>query len=98
MHLTAIHSLTGDIAWRRTLDDVDGESDKSGVLATPSGLLFTGDSKGRLLVLDANHGDVLWRYRLGGPMAMPPITYLQNGSQEVAVISGGSLFVLGLVE
>jgi outer membrane protein assembly factor BamB len=59
---------------------------------------WTGDSQGRLLVLDAASGEEIWQYRLGGQIAMPPITYLYKGSQEVAVISGGALFVLSLVD
>jgi alcohol dehydrogenase (cytochrome c) len=98
IHVTALNALTGDIVWKRTLRELDGENDKSGILATASGLVLTGDSERRLVALDAQTGDEIWLYQLGGQMAMPPITYLHNGAQEVAVISGGSLFVLGLPE
>ena len=92
--LTAIRR-TGEVAWRN-LDNVP-ELNKSGVLTTATGLVFTGDSQKRLLVLDAGNGNEIWHFLLGGEMAMAPITYQYEGSQELAVISGGSVFVMSLV-
>jgi alcohol dehydrogenase (cytochrome c) len=94
--LTAIRGLTGEVAWQRSLN-VRGGNGKAGVLATASGLVFTGDTDGGLVAFDAVTGDELWRYSLGGQIAMPPITYLFNGSQELAVIAGGSVAVVSLV-
>jgi alcohol dehydrogenase (cytochrome c) len=91
--LTAIRR-TGEVAWRK-LDNVP-ELNKSGVLTTATGLVFSGDSQKRLLVLDAGNGNEIWHYPLGGEMAMAPITYLYEGSQELAVISGGSVFVMSI--
>ena len=90
--VTAIDTRTGAIAW-----DVEQSGDNnSGILATASNLVFTGNSHGHLTVLDTKTGRELWRYRLGGEISMAPITYLYNGRQELAVFSGGSLFVFCL--
>jgi alcohol dehydrogenase (cytochrome c) len=92
INVTGVRGRTGAVAW-----EVDqGGENTSGVLGTAGGLMFTGDSHGRLVALETTTGKELWRYRLGGQMSMAPITYLHHGVQEIAVISGGSLFVLGL--
>jgi alcohol dehydrogenase (cytochrome c) len=90
--VTAVRGLTGEVLW----EVKQGGENNSGILATAGGLVFTGDSRGWLSALDIRTGQELWRYRLGGQMAMAPITYLYHGVQEIAVISGGSLFVLDL--
>ncbi len=95
--LTALQGLSGEVVWEKQLE-LGGTIDKSGVLTTITGLVFTGDGEGGLCVLDATDGSEVWRYELGGEMAMAPITYLFEGHQEVAVISGGSLSVLSEVD
>ena len=90
--VTAVYGRTGEVLWEIK---ESGESN-SGVLATAGRLVFTGDSQGWLSALDINAGKELWRYRLGGQIAMAPITYLYHGVQEIAVTSGGSLFAFSL--
>jgi len=82
----------------------------AGVVATKSGLVFTGDQLGFVLAVDAKSGKVLWRYQTGSGINASPITYSLSGKQYLAVLSGlggdpsfyfqnpkgGTLFVFGL--
>lgn len=60
----------------------------AGVLATKSGLVFTGDERGYFMALDAHTGDVLWKFQTGSGINASPITYELDGHQYVAVLSG----------
>ena len=60
----------------------------SGLLATRSGLVFTGDQLGRAVALDARTGEVLWQFQTGSGINASPITYELDGTQYVALLSG----------
>ena len=60
----------------------------SGLLATKSGLVFTGDQLGHALALDARTGETLWRFQTGSAINASPITYELDGTQYVAILSG----------
>ncbi len=60
----------------------------AGVLATKSGLVFTGDALGFFIALDAKTGKVLWKFQTGSAINAPPITYELDGKQYVAILSG----------
>src|SRR5919106_690658 len=60
----------------------------SGLLATASGLVFTGDQLGFAQALDARTGEVLWRFQTGSGINASPITYELDGTQYVAILSG----------
>jgi alcohol dehydrogenase (cytochrome c) len=60
----------------------------SGLLATKSGLVFTGDQLGYALALDARTGKVLWKFQTGSGINASPITYELDGTQYVALLSG----------
>jgi alcohol dehydrogenase (cytochrome c) len=60
----------------------------SGLLATGSGLVFTGDQLGFAQALDARTGEVLWRFQTGSGINASPITYELDGIQYVAILSG----------
>ena len=60
----------------------------AGVLATKSGLLFTGDQLGFFQAVDAASGKLLWRFQTGSGINASPITYELDGTQYVAVLSG----------
>ena len=68
----------------------------SGLLATAGGLIFSGNREGYLMALDARTGKPLWKFRTGGVVIAPPITYLLNGKQYVAVAAGDSLITFAL--
>ena len=60
----------------------------SGLLVTKSGVLFTGDQRGRVLALDAKTGKELWKFQTGSGINASPITYELDGHQYVAILSG----------
>jgi PQQ-dependent dehydrogenase (methanol/ethanol family) len=62
----------------------------AGVTPTAGGVLFTGDTGGTFLALDAKTGKVLYSFTTGGAIAAGITTYLAAGKQYVAVPSGSS--------
>ena len=61
----------------------------AGAVATSSGLVFTGDMRGYFMALDARTGTILWQFQTGSGIIGSPITYELDGTQYVAVPSGG---------
>jgi alcohol dehydrogenase (cytochrome c) len=59
-----------------------------GTLATAGGLVFTGEPNGRFNAYDAATGEVLWTYQTGAGVGAPPMSYMANGRQFVAVATG----------
>ena len=61
----------------------------AGAVATSSGLVFTGDMRGYFMAIEAESGKVLWQFQTGSGIIGSPITYELDGTQYVAVPSGG---------
>ena len=59
-----------------------------GVLTTGSGLVFTGLAMGEVVALDANTLEELWRFETGSAINAPPITFMANGKQYIAIEVG----------
>jgi len=90
--LTAIDPATNKIVWqKRTKFPIAAGS---GLLSTASGLIFHGESDGRLVAYDIANGNELWSFQTGAGADAPAITYEVNGQQYVAILSGGSSFNL----
>lgn len=83
--LSAIEPMSGTIKWQLATD----LPLVSGALATAGGLVFTGESNGDFIAVDAADGKRLWRFATGAGVNAPPITYRVGGRQYVAVASGG---------
>jgi alcohol dehydrogenase (cytochrome c) len=47
-----------------------------------------GDQQGFIEALDAKTGKVLWKFQTGSGINASPITYEQDGTQYVAILSG----------
>ena len=90
--MIAVDAATGERKWKFDFVDVTD----SGLLATASDLLFSGNREEHFLALNARTGELLWKTSLGGVIANGPITYAVNGRQFVAVASGNGLYVFGL--
>jgi alcohol dehydrogenase (cytochrome c) len=84
-HIDAINPLTAEHKWRVAIDDIPLYS---AVLATGSGLLFTGKETGEFIALDADNGKVLWQFQTGSGINAQPITFTHQGRQYVAIQSG----------
>jgi quinohemoprotein ethanol dehydrogenase len=65
------------------------QSVNGGVLATAGGLVFQGDGLGFLSGYDADSGERLWQRNLYSPMMAPPISYAIDGTQYLAILTGG---------
>ena len=61
----------------------------AGAVATSSGLVFTGDMRGYFMAFDAYSGTLLWQFQTGSGIIGSPITYELDGTQYIAVPSGG---------
>ena len=61
----------------------------AGAVATSSGLVFTGDMRGYFMAFDARTGTLLWQFQTGSGLIGSPITYELDGTQYLAVPSGG---------
>jgi PQQ-dependent dehydrogenase (methanol/ethanol family) len=87
---TAIDLNTGKIAWNvNTQQPMIG-----GSLATDGNLVFTGEGNGQFRAFDARTGKSLWSFQAGAGCNAPPVTYMLDGTQYVAVACGGN-FQLG---
>lgn len=64
-----------------------------GTLTTAGGLVFTGQASGDFVAYDARTGAKLWSFDAQRPITAPPITYVIEGRQYVAVLvgAGGSV-------
>lgn len=82
----ALDVETGKIAWQYTAP----QPLIGGALATAGNLVFMGEGNGWFDAFNAKTGERVWRYNLGAGVNAPPITYLVNGEQYVAVAAGGN--------
>jgi alcohol dehydrogenase (cytochrome c) len=89
-HMDAIDPLTGQQRWRTPILD---HPQWCAMLATASGLLFTGKETGEFIAVDAETGRVIWQFQTGSGVNAQPITYTHNGQQYVTILSGiGGLY------
>ncbi len=90
--IDAIDPTTGKLAWYfETVSSPSG-----GMLATAGGLVFAGDAEGYLIALDARTGKPVWKFQTGGAIIAPPISYLLNGRQYIAVAAGQTMIAFSL--
>src|SRR5712672_1589240 len=86
-NITAVDYNTGKIKWQvKTPQPMIG-----GILATASGLVFTGEGNGRFRAYDAKDGKVLWTFNAGAGVNAPPSSYMVGGKQYVVVGAGGNV-------
>ena len=82
--LTAIDVTTGEIVARHEYM----YPNKSGILVTAGGLVFTGWEDGALTAHDEDTLDELWRFETGIGIKAPWITFTVNGKQYLAIAAG----------
>ncbi len=59
-----------------------------GTMSTAGGLVFHGDMTGEFMALDAKTGKKVWSFQTGSGITAAPMTYVIDGTQYVAVVSG----------
>ena len=84
-NFVAFDVVKREIVWRET----SPAPFWAGSVATSSGLVFTGDMRGYFMAFDARTGTLLWQFQTGSGLIGSPITYELDGTQYVAVPSGG---------
>jgi PQQ-dependent dehydrogenase (methanol/ethanol family) len=82
--VTATDADTGQVRWRFHAS----APVLSGITPTKGGLVFAGDMDKHAYAFDAGTGSVLWRADLPGAPGGGVITYLVNGNQRVAFVTG----------
>jgi alcohol dehydrogenase (cytochrome c) len=83
---TAINVDTGTVAWQyKAKQPLIG-----GALATAGNLVFMGEGDGYFDAFDATSGTKLWKFNLGAGVNAPPMTYMVDGVQYIAVAAGGN--------
>jgi alcohol dehydrogenase (cytochrome c) len=93
--IRAIDYRTGTLRWTKEIGE--GES-VAGILTTAGGLLFSADTSGNALALDAAKGKTLWHAYGGGGIECSPMTYELDGRQYVIQGSGSVLYAWALPE
>ncbi len=82
--LTATDPATGKVRWKYA----SHSPMLAGVTPAASGLTFTGDMAGNLLVLDSASGKVLYKHTTQGSIAGGVVPFEADGSEYLAVTSG----------
>ena len=93
VYLNAYDPVTGEKKWV-----VEQQRDlgwSGGVLATAGNLVFQGTATGNLYAYDSDTGDIQWEKDLYSSMVAPPISYLHEGEQYVAIMTGAGGQALG---
>ena len=87
--LGAVDLKTGKTAWvdRRRAPEA------SAILATAGGVIFEGSRDRWFRARQSATGQILWQVRLSDVPSSFPITYMADGKQYVAVVSGGGTFL-----
>jgi len=60
----------------------------AGVLATGGGLVFQGTTDGALVAYDDRTGEALWRSPVNVGIMAPPVSFMIDGEQHIAVVAG----------
>jgi alcohol dehydrogenase (cytochrome c) len=87
-NLTASNAATNRIAWQVKVPYQD-LGNTGGAIPTAGGLLFVGMPDGWFGAYNARTGKLLWKFQMGYGAVAPPITYDVNGTQYVAIDTGG---------
>jgi len=58
--------------------------------------VFTGDSEGNFVALDAASGKALWHFQTGSAVYAAPMSFAIDGKEYVAIAAGSSLYTFGL--
>jgi alcohol dehydrogenase (cytochrome c) len=82
--LKAVDPTTGETKASLRLD----YANYAGVMATAGNLIFLGHIDGTFSAYDARSLKELWSFNVGTGINAPPITYLVNGKQYIAVLAG----------
>ncbi len=90
--VVAIEPTTGGIKWEhRVVSPPWG-----GLMATAGNLVFGGTLEGNVFALDAETGEILWRFLGNDRVYASPISFLSRGRQHVSLAAGDVLITFSL--
>jgi glucose dehydrogenase len=84
--LSAINLSNGKIVWQHRTD----QPLLGGTLATKGDLVFSGEGNGNFNAFNSQTGELLWQTKVEAGVNAPPITYMIDGRQYIAVAAGGN--------
>ena len=84
--LSAIDLTDGKIRWQHRTD----QPLLGGTLATKGNLVFVGEGNGSFSAIHASSGESLWSVKINAGVNAPAISYMIDGRQYIAVVSGGN--------
>jgi PQQ-dependent dehydrogenase (methanol/ethanol family) len=93
-NLSAVELGTGRVRWQHRTDT---PPISTGVLATAGGLVFYGDGT-NLVAAEIDSGRILHRLDVGCQIDGTPVTFLENGNQELAVVCRAGMLTLELAQ
>jgi alcohol dehydrogenase (cytochrome c) len=82
--LSVVDPATGELKARKDLP----YGDHSGVLATAGGIVVTALLDGTIIAYDDQTLEELWKINVGSGFVAPPMTYMVDGKQYIAIASG----------
>jgi alcohol dehydrogenase (cytochrome c) len=82
--LSVVDPATGEFKLRKELP----YGNHSGVLATGGGIVVTALLDGTILAYDDQTLEELWKINVGSGFVAPPMTYMVDGKQYIAIASG----------
>jgi alcohol dehydrogenase (cytochrome c) len=85
-NFTAVNVGSGRVEWQQHFP----KQMIGGALTTAGGLVFTGTAGKELIAYNARSGEPLWRYQASAGVNAPPMSYMVDGRQYVAVAAGGN--------
>jgi quinohemoprotein ethanol dehydrogenase len=85
---TAIDSTTNKIAWQHKMPYRMGGG--GGSTVTAGGLLLRGEPDGNFVAVNAETGEVLWKFQTGFGADAPAVVYQVDDEQYVAINTGGN--------
>jgi len=82
--ITGIDVRTGQVAKKVRTE----HPQLGGLMTTAGGLLFSGHAEGAVVAYDASSLEELWRFETGSAINAPPMSFLSDGKQYVAIEVG----------
>lgn len=92
----ALDLTTGKLRWEA--ERIGSHGFGGGLLSTAGGLVFSGETNGELVALDASTGKPLWHFYTGQSISAQPMTYAAKGKQYVAIASASDIISFALFE
>ena len=91
----ALDPLTGKQVWEQ--ERIGGGGLGGGLLSTNGGLLFSGESNGEFVALEAKTGKPVWHFNTGEGINAQPMTYMVDGRQYVAIAANSTVYGFALI-